>query len=187
MVKSHKVKEPSPVPHQGPHSSRRHGESTALGFRRHGMAATPSSFVREPLLLPILPERVCCRGASRLLWAALMDDPVAPNCEEETTSKGATRPATRNSGPHPLPKPCSLEATIPKSFSSSVSGVYHHYYHYYHYYLLNNNVISNFRTCHIGSLQEKMKIQSFHVVTNTHTDTFHFSSSSYISLIINIS
>ena len=183
MVKTHKVKEPSPVPHQGPHSSRRHRESTALGFRWHGMAATPGSFVREPLLLPILPERVCCRGASRLLWAALMDDPVAPNCEEETTSKGATRPATRNSIPYPLPKPCSLEANIHQSFSSFVSGIYHNILKI----TLNNNVISNFSTCHIGSLQEKMYIQSSYVVTNTHTDTLHFLSSSYISLIINIS
>lgn len=145
------------------------------------MAATPSSFVREPLLLPILPERVCCRGASRLLWAALMDDPVAPNCEEETTSKGATRPATRNSGPHPLPKPCSLEATIPKSFSSSVSGIYHNIFKM----TLNNNVISNFRTCHIGSLQkdEDSILSCGHQYTYRHSSLLilliHFSPNKY--------
>lgn len=54
--------------------------------------------------------------------------------------------------PCPLPRPCSLEANIHESFSSSVSGMYHNIFKI----TLNNNVTSNFRTCHIGSLQEKM-------------------------------
>lgn len=111
MVKTRTGEEPSPVPHHGPHSSRRHRESTALGFWwQWGVAATPSSFVREPLLLPVLPERVRWQwgglGAPGLLRAAMRDDPIAPNCARnwgETKSNRMTRLATRNSSPlfHP--------------------------------------------------------------------------------------
>lgn len=135
MVQTHKVKEPSPVPHQGPHSSRRHGNQLLLGS--DSMVQPPQAPLwGKPLLLPILPERVCCQGASRLLWAALMDDSLLLIVRRKQCQKEQQDLQQGTAVPCPLPRPCSLEANIQWIFSSSVSGMYHNIFKI----TLNNNV-----------------------------------------------
>lgn len=167
--------EPSSVPHHGPHSSRRHWESTALGFWwRWWVAATPSSSVRKSMLLPVLPVRLRGqwrgRGTRRLLRAALMDDPIAPNCvcgteqkQSQTEWQGLQR---ETAVPWPTPRSCSLEAAMLKSFTSFVSGTYRNALK-----ITREHISFYFRT-YTDLLLQKTRTQSLlhgHQHTHTHT------------------
>lgn len=166
-----------------------HGKSTALGF----LAATPSSYMREPLLqFPgggTLAERedggshpaVGCTDA--WLWAH--------DCSwnwEETKSNRMTRLATRNSSAlglatHPLLESCFLKANVFTSFHSSTlfSNIYLHvlklhkyttsalFFHYQHYHI-------DFLLWKLGFCQLTSSWLTFtHAHMYTHTNT-HFPS-----------